>query len=410
MGKLLTNTECQKAKPKDKKYKLFDSGGLYLEVSPNGSKLWRLKYYYLKKERLMALGSYPLITLAEAREARDAAKKLLLSGIDPMQKRRETKRLAIINSENTFEAVAREWHQNQEEVWSDVHSRNVINLLELNVFPFIGSRPIADIDAPELLEVLKKIEKRGALYLCGRIKQICGQIFRFGIATGRGKRDHAADLKGALKTKKVDHYAALEIKEVPDFLRALEINEARLHNRTRRAIKLLMLTFVRTSELIKSTWDEFDLENEVWEIPAERMKMGKPHIVPLSKQAIQILKHQKEENEKFKNCKWVFPSQVKPIDCMSNNTILFAIGRLGYKGRMTGHGFRALAMSTIKEKLGYRHEVVDRQLAHAPRNKVDRAYDRAQFLDERKVMMQKWADYIDTLAVNGGKVVKFGTE
>lgn len=397
MAKSLSDIQCKNAKPKSSKYRLYDTGGLYLEVMPNGSKYWRVKYRYLNKEKLLALGIYPILSLAEAREGRDKAKKTLAQGADPSTAKKEQKRRALLNAENTFEAVAREFHANQTERWSETHSRNVLNLLSLNVFPYIGSRPIADITAPELLEVLRKIEKRGAVYLSNRIKQICGQIFRYGIATGRGQRDHAADLKGALKATKVKHFSALEIKELPEFLSALEKNEARLFNRTRRAIRLLMLTFVRTTELIEATWDEFDLENAVWEIPAERMKMRRPHIVPLSKQAICLLKEQKEETRAFKNCKWVFPSQKRPIDPMSNNTVLMAIGRLGYKGRMTGHGFRALAMSTIKEKLGYRHEVVDRQLAHMPGNKVDRAYDRAQFLDERKKMMQRYADYLDGL-------------
>jgi integrase len=406
MTKALTNTACTNAKPESKKYRLYDSGGLYLEVMPSGSKYWRLKYYYLKKERLLALGVYPIVTLAEARDGRDKAKKLLVAGIDPSEAKKQDKRQAVINSENTFEVVAREWHQNQLEKWTEKHAANVLHLLEVNIFTYIGSRPIADIDAPELLEILRKIEKRGALYVSGRIKQICGQVFRYGIATGRGKRDHAADLKGALKVAKVKHFAALDIKEMPEFFSALERNDARLFGRTRRAIKLLMLTFVRTSELINATWDEFDLDNARWEIPAERMKMGNPHIVPLSKQAISLLKEQKAETNHFKNCDWVFPSQLRPLDPMSNNTILFAIGRLGFKGRMTGHGFRALAMSTIKEKLGYRHEVVDRQLAHAPGNKVDRAYDRAKFLDERKKMMQDWAHYLDEVACHGNVVVK----
>lgn len=394
----LTELQCKNAKPQDKRYRLADTGGLYMEIWPNGSKYWRFKYRYLGKEKLLALGVYPLISLKEAREARDRAKKQVLSGIDPSAAKKRERQLAILNAENTFEAIAREWHSQQTERWSEVHARNVLNLLSLNVFPSIGNRPIADLTAPELLSVLRKVEKRGAAYLSNRIKQICGQVFRYGIATGRGQRDHAADLKGALRATKVKHFAALDIKEMPEFLSTLEKNNARLYERTQRAIRLLMLTFVRTSELIEAKWEEFDLENALWEIPADRMKMGKPHIVPLSQQAVALLREQQEETSVFKNSPWVFPSQIKPLKPMSNNTILFAIGRLGYKGRMTGHGFRALAMTTIKEKLGYRHEVVDRQLAHAPGNKVDRAYDRAQFLEERTKMMQEWSDYLDALA------------
>ncbi len=397
----LTDRTCKTAKAKDKPYKLSDGGGLYLLVQPDGSRYWRLKYYILGKERLLAIGVYPLVSLAEAREKRDQARKLLASGRDPAVMKKEAQRIAIRKSMNTFEIVAREWHEKQKSGWTANHADCVMRRLEVNVFPYIGTRAIDEIDAPELLEsVLRRIEKRGALEVASRVKQICGQVFRYGIATGRCQRDHAADLKDALKHGKAGHYAALDIKDMPTFLNVLEKNDARLYARTRRAIRLLMLCFTRTSELICAPWDEFDLENGIWEIPAARMKMGRPHIIPLSRQAIEILKEQKEETAHL-NTPWVFPSQISPRKPMSNNTILFAIGRMGYKGRMTGHGFRALAMTAIKERLGYRHEVVDRQLAHAPASKVDRAYDRAQFLDERTQMMQEWADYLDAIAEKG---------
>lgn len=369
----LTNNDCKYAEVREKPYKLADGGGLYLLVKSNGAKHWRLKYRFLGKEKLLALGPYPLISLADARERRDDAKRLLVDGKDPMAQKQAAQRTAVRNAQNTFKAVALEWHERQLDRWSENHALNVMRRFDIDIFPYIGSRPIADIDAPELLDVLRRIEKRGSLDVAARVKQICGQVFRYGIATGRCKRDHSVDLKGALKTGKTQHYPALDIKEMPEFLRALERNEPRLFSRTRKGIRLLMLTFVRTSELIKATWDEFDLENGQWVIPAERMKVGGAHIVPLSRQAIKILKELKEETEHL-NVKWVLPGQVRPRDHMSNNTLLFAIGRLGYKGRMTGHGFRALAMSTIKERLGYRHEVVDRQLAHAHKSKIDRAY------------------------------------
>lgn len=397
----LTDKACRSTKPKDKPYKLSDGGGLYLLIQPDGSRYWRCKYYFAGKERLLAVGVYPFVTLAEAREKRDQARKLLASGRDPAVIKSEQKRLAIRKSLNTFEVVAREWHEKQKDRWTENHAACVMTRLEANVFPYIGTRALDEIDAPELLEsVLRRIEKRGALEVASRVKQICGQVFRYGVVTGRCQRDPAADLKDALKHGKSGHYAALDIKDMPEFLNALEKNDARLYARTRRAIRLLMLCFTRTSELICAPWDEFDLENGIWEIPAARMKMSRPHIVPLSRQAIEILKEQKEETAHL-NTPWVFPSQISPRKPMSNNTILFAIGRMGYKGRMTGHGFRALAMTAIKERLGYRHEVVDRQLAHAPANKVDRAYDRAQFLDERTQMMQEWADYLDAIAEKG---------
>lgn len=400
----LTDKSCKAAKAQEKPYKLSDGGGLYLYVQPDGARYWRLKYYFLGKEKLLAVGVYPIVTLAEARERRDQAKKLLAAGKDPSAEKKDQRKQAIRKSRNTFEVVAREWHENQRGKWTPGHAQNVMRRLEIDVFPYIGSHPVTDIDPPELLDsVLRKIEKRDSLDVAARVKQICGQVFRYGIVTGRCKRDPSADLKGALKTRRTQHFPCIDIREMPEFLSVLDKNDARLYARTRRAIKLLMLCFTRTKEMIHAKWPEFDLENAVWEIPAERMKMGKPHIVPLSRQAIAILKEQREETGHLKT-DWVFPSQVRPSEPMSNNTILFSIGRMGYKGRMTGHGFRALAMSTIKEKLGYRHEVVDRQLAHAQRSKVDRAYDRAQFLDERTTMMQDWADYLDAIA-SSGKVI-----
>lgn len=395
----LTNTACKNAKAKDKPYKIADGGGLYLLVKPTGAKHWRLKYRFLGKEKLLALGAYPLTSIADAREGRDNAKKLLAGGNDPMSNKKDGRRKAIRNAQNTFQAIALEWYEKRSKTWSPSHSLHVKRRMDLDIFPHIGSRPIADIDAPELLDdVLRRIEKRGSLEVVSKVKQICSGVFRYGVATGKCTRDPSADLRGAFEVHKTTHYPALEIKELPEFLEALERNNARLFNRTRRGIKLLMLTFVRTNELIGAKWSEFNFDDAQWEIPAERMKMRQPHIVPLSKQAVALLKEQQEETADF-STDWVFPSQVRPINHMSNNTILSAIDRMGFRGKMTGHGFRALAMSTIKEKLGYRHEVVDRQLAHAHRSKIDRAYDRAQFLDERKTMMQKYADYIDGIAL-----------
>lgn len=408
MSSVLTNIKCQKAQPiQGKKYRLYDSGGMYLEVAANGGKYWRLKYYYLKKEKLLSLGTYPLMSLLEARTARDEAKKLLTQGVDPSQAKKQEKRQALINAANTFESVAREWHSNQLDKWSKEYASDLMTRLEVNIFPDLGGRPITEIDAPELLEVLRKIEKRGATYMSGRIKQNCGQIFRYGIATSKCRRDPSADLRGALKAHKEQHFAAIEIDEIPEFLTTLERNEARLYSRTRRGIKLLMLTLVRTSELIEASWetDRFDFDKGIWEIPAERMKMRKPHVVPLSKQAIALFKELKEETAHL-NSQWVFPSLVRPMQHLSNNTILQGIYSLGYSGRMTGHGFRALGMSAIKERLGYRHEVVDRQLAHVPKDKVDRAYDRAKFLDERVKMMQEWSNYIDKMALKKATVTK----
>lgn len=401
----LTNTQCQNAKPKEKPYRISDSNGMYLEIMPNGSKYWRLKYRHMGKEKRLALGVFPLVTLAEAREMREAARKLVVNGIDPSAAKKQAKRLAVINAANTFEAVAREWHQKQAERWAEKTGTKIMRYLEKDIFPYIGSRPIADIDPPELLDALRKIEGRGAYYNATRLKQYCGQIFRYGVATGKVQRDPSRDLDGALTTTKTKHYAALGIKDMPEFLSRLEKNDARLFPQTRRGIRLLMLTATRTSELIMATWEEIDLDKAAWEIPAERMKMGNPHIVPLSQQAVALFKEQREETNHL-NTPWVFPSQPRPKKPMSNNTILAGIKRLGYGGRMTGHGFRSLFMTTLMEELGYPHEIPDAQLAHAKGDNVRRAYDRTKYMPQRKKMMQEWADYLDSVVAMGeGKVV-----
>jgi integrase len=399
----LTDIKCKNIKPKEKPYKLADGGGLYLEVMANGSKCWRQKYRFLGKEKRLALGIYPLVSLLEARESRDAAKKLLAAGTDPSTAKKDQKRQAIQNASNTFEAVALEWHGKQAGRWATNTGEKVMGYIKNNIFPYIGTRPIADITPLELLDALRKIEARGAHYSAGRIRQICGQVFRYGVATGKAPRDPSADLRGALTTNKTKHYAALSIKDMPLFLQTLEKNDARLFAPTRRAIRLLMLTFVRTTELIHATWKEFDLENGQWNIPAERMKMRIPHIVPLSKQAITVLKEQKEDI-KHLNTDFVFPNQVRPMKSMSNNTVLSGIKRMGYAGRMTGHGFRALAMTTLMEELSYAHEIPDAQLAHAKGDSTRRAYDRTKYLPQRKKMMQQWSDYLDAIA-SGSKVV-----
>lgn len=284
--------------------------------------------------------------------------------------------------------------------WSEAHYNNVLHRLETDVFPYIGSDPIADLEALHLLDMLRKIEKRGALDIAGRTRQICGQIFRYGIQTGRCKHDPTRDLQGALKTRKTEHFAAIDTKEIPELLAALERNDARLFARTRRAIKLSLLTFVRPGELRKAVWDEIDFNAKRWTIPAERMKMRRDHIVPLSHQAIKILKEQKEETDHL-STNLVFPSQIRPKDPMSDGTVRIALQKLGFKDRMTAHGFRALARTAIREKLDYEPDVIECQLAHKAAGPLGEAYNRAQFLQKRTVMMQEWSDYLDTVAITG---------
>lgn len=394
----LTNTACLNAKPKDKVYKLYDGNGLFLLVKPNNKKHWRLKYYHHKKERLLALGAYPLVSLADARKKTQEARVLLEQGIDPVIHKRKLVQNEISNAEDTFEFVANEWFENRKSRWTERYAQGVMNRLTNDIFPQIGRYPIDQIEPPMVLAAVRLIEKRNAKELARRQLQKCGEIFQYAIATGRIKYDPTYKLSKALEPVKKSHYKAISSDELPEFLEVLEKNHARLFPTTRNAMTLMMLTFVRTSELINAEWKEIDLDNGLWSIPAERMKMKRPHKVPLSNQAVEILKDQKNYTANWDH---VFPSPVRPKQSMSNNTILGALKRMGYKGRMTGHGFRSLAMSTIKEKLHYRHEVIDRQLGHVQKNKIDRAYDRADYIDDRTVMMQDWADYIDSARNHG---------
>ena len=390
----LTNVACKNVKPTEKTQRLFDGQGLYLEISPTGGKYWRFKYRYNGKEKRLALGAYPTISLQQARDKTIDARKQLADLKDPSIEKKKNRAGALENASNTFEKIAQEWFEHNESIWSENHARTIRRRMEADIFPKIGNLPIKDINAPILLDCIREIEKRSAHEVARRGLQYCGGVFRFAIVTGRGDRDISADLKGALKPFKRGHYAAMDAKQLPEFLQALNTNEARAFPQTKMAIELLMLTFVRTSELIKAKWNEFDLTEGIWAIPAARMKMRQEHMVPLSRQVLEILTELQRING---HREYVFPSQRDPRRHMSNNAILVALDRMGYRGTHTGHGFRALAMSTIKEKLGYRHEVIDRQLAHAHKNTVDKAYDRAKFLDDRKTMMQDWANYIEQL-------------
>lgn len=402
MGALnqLTVRECANARCEGQSIrKLHDGGGLYLWVYEDGRKYWRLRYSIDGKEKSLSFGVYPEVTLKEARERRDVNRRLLRDYIDPSAERKRQKARNRIASVNSFEAVAREWYQKQLHTWVPHHADDVRRRLEGNTFPFIGSRPIAEIEAPELLEVVRKVEKRKAYDLAHRILQVCGQVFRYGIATGRCKRDISADLRGALTPHVKKHQSAVRPEELPDLLRAIDTYGDKGGKQTMFALQLLALTFVRTNELIGTEWTEIDLDAGLWVIPAKRMKMRTEHIVPLAKQSIAILKELKEMAGPNR---YVFPglSRQKPI---SNNTMLFALYRLGYKGRMTGHGFRAVA-STILNEQGWRPDVIERQLAHCERNEVRGAYNRAEYLPERVKMMQAWADYLDALKA-GAKVV-----
>ncbi len=398
-GKMkLTKTICNNLKPKDRPYKKFDGGGLYLEVMPNGNKLWRVKYYFHGKEKRVSLGKYPIVTLAEAREKRMEARQLLAKGIDPSRNKISKEKLARRDNNNIFETLAHEWYSKKKDGWSSSHAKNVMHRLESNVFPYIGKTPVTKITVPDLLDVLQVMEDRNALEVAKRTRQICSQVFRYGIQTGRCENNPALHLDGALKTHRPKHFAALDVKDVPGFLTALERNEARLFSRTRRAIRLSLLTFARPVEIRKSRWPDIDLDQGQWAIPGERMKSGRDHIVPLSAQSLDVLLEQQKETGSH-DTPWVFPGQVYPRKPMSGGTVNMGIKRLGYDKRMTAHGFRALARTAIREQLKYYPDIIEAQLAHKPSGPLGAAYDRAQFLDERRTMMQDWADYLDKIAL-----------
>jgi integrase len=406
----ITDIQAKAAKPKDKPYKLADGGGLYLEIMPTGSKLWRMKFKQANgKESRLAFGNYPDVTLTQARQKRDAARKLKSDGIDPGQSKKEKDRIAGEKAAQTFEKLAREWHSNRLSTWHHTTASDTLRRLEIDIFPEIGAMPIAAITHRHMIAALRKIEARGAHEVAHRVKATCARVFSYANQQGIENRNPAADLKDVLKPVQAGHFAAITSDELPAFLAAMDKNDARLFKPTRIALRLMMLLFVRTSELITTPWREINLDTGEWVIPWQRMKRGKltvnpdktDHHVCMSRQALELLR---DLHTLTGGNTYLFPNQRDPSKPMSNGAILMALKRMSYQNKMTGHGFRALAMSTIKEELGYRHEVVDRQLAHAQKDKVASAYDRAQFLDERKKMMQEWADYLDTIE-HGANVI-----
>ena len=389
----LTDTTIRNAKPRDRQYKLTDEKGMYLLVTTSGKKYFRFDYRFIGKRKTLALGVYPDVTLADARQKRDDARNLLQKNIDPSQHKKETKIRLLEQSSNNFEAVAREWFGKNRRIWTERHSITVIRRLESNIFPFLGKRPVKLITAPELLDVLRKIENRGAIETAHRVKQICGQVFRYAIATGRGDRDPSADLRGALTPVKSKSIAAItDPKKIGGLLRAIDGYDG--HIITKCALRLAPLVFVRPGELRHAEWTEIDLNTAEWKIPAHKMKMRSPHIVPLSEQAIDIFKviEPVTGDEKY-----VFPSLRSSQRAMSNNTVLAALRRMGYsKDEMTGHGFRSMASRVLHEQ-GWPSDVIERQLAHTERNSVKATYNYAEYLPERREMMQAWADYLEAL-------------
>jgi integrase len=398
----LTDTEIRKSRPGDKAYRLPDSKGLFLFITPTGGKLWRWKYRHRGMQKLMTLGKYPDVPLALARERHAEARRLLATGVDPMGQRKAEKIAFKAENENSFQTIASLWFEHWRVEKSRQHVDATRRRMEANILPLLGSRPITEIEAPELVAMVKAIETRGASDLAKRAMENAGQIFRYAIAHGYAKRNPASEIRPAdiLKPTHKTNLARIDAKELPGLLRAIEIYQGT--HVTRLAIKLMAMTFVRTSELIGAKWAEFDMEAARWNIPAERMKMRSPHIVPLAAQAIEVLEML---HTLTGTSEWLFPGDRSVNKPMSNNTILQALKRMGYKGRMTGHGFRGLA-STILHEQGYIHEHIELQLAHAPRNAVSAAYNHALDLEPRAKMMQDWADFLERTQ-RGGKVLSF---
>ena len=398
----LSDTTIRTAKPADKPQRLFDGGGLYLEVSPAGGKLWRLKYRHGGKEKRLALGAYPDTGLKDARDKRDAARKLLAAGVDPGEQRKATKAAGEERSANSFEVIAREWHAKQSATWVELHASRIMLRMENDIFPWLGGRPIADIAAKEFLATVNRIVDRGAVESAHRVLQNCGQVMRYAIATGRAERNPVADLRGALPPVKQSHLAAItDPHAIGGLLRAMDAYQGSFV--TRCALRLAPLLFVRPGELRQAEWAEFDLDAAQWNLPAEKMKMREPHLVPLAPQAVAILR---ELQALTGGGRYLFPSPRSPQRPMSNNGVLSALRRMGYgTEEMSGHGFRAMARTVLDEVLHFRPDYIEHQLAHALKDPNGRAYNRTAHLAERRKMMAAWADYLDTLKA-GGNVVQ----
>ncbi|MEI7113670.1 tyrosine-type recombinase/integrase [Serratia sp. TMDUHS_CL] len=390
----LTDVKVRTAKPQDKPYKLADGGGLYLLVNTNGSRYWRLKYRVMGREKLLSIGVYPDISLAVARQKRDEARKVLAEGNDPSAVKKAEKQAKKIAAENTFESIAREWHKAKADRWSLRYRDEIIDTFEKDIFPYIGLRPIAEIKPLELLETLKRMEKRGALEKMRKVRQRCGEVFRYAIITGRAEYNPAPDLAGALAVHKKQHLPFLTAQELPEFMKDLAGYTGSII--TKSATYLIMYTGVRTQELRFARWEDIDLDKAMWEVPAEHMKMRRPHKVPLSRQAISLLKQLKPITGHYP---LVFVGRNDPRKPISKESINQVIELLGYKGRLTGHGFRH-TMSTILHEQGYDSTWIEMQLAHVDKNAIRGAYNHAQYLDGRRKMMQWYADYLSGMDVD----------
>jgi integrase len=387
----LNARQVDTAKPKDKPYKLADGGGLYLLVNPNGARYWRLKYRVAGKEKLLALGVYPDVTLADARAKRDEAKRGITGGIDPSEAKREEKIARELNVRNTFQEIACEWHSSKLYKWSEGYASDIMEAFNKDVFPYIGKKPISEIKPLELLNVLRRMEGRGATEKAKKVRQRCGEVFRYAIVTGRAEYNPAPDLTSAMQGHESSHYPFLNAPELPAFFEALSRYSG--SELVVLAARLLIITGLRTGELRGATWQEIDVDAAVWEIPAERMKMRRPHIVPLSLQAQAIIMRIREMTGRYP---YIFPGRNDPRKTMSEASINQVFKRIGYAGRVTGHGFRH-TMSTILHEQGYNTAWIETQLAHVDKNSIRGTYNHAQYLDGRREMLQWYADYMDAL-------------
>jgi len=386
----LTDLQIRNAKPKAAPYKLSDGGGLYLLVKPIGSKLWLLKYRYSGKEKSLSIGQYPHISIAEAREKRFHAKKLLIDGTDPSAKKQEDKRLKAYNANNTFRAIAEDWHSRNKAQWSPNHAERLWRRLELYAFKDLGNRPITEIRTPELIPVLRKQEKLGTLDTARRLAQVLNVVFRYAVHCGLIDQNPASDLRGVVKPHKATSFPTIKSTELPEFFEKLDVVSAIEQNKI--AVKLLMLTFLRPGELQRSKWTDIDFKEKQWVIPAERMKMRRPHMVPLSEQAITLLQKLKKLTG---DGEYMFPSHHRrKHPFMSENTINHVLNRMGYKGKLVGHGFRSLASTTLNEESDFDKDVIEVQLSHMDEDRIRGIYNRAEYTDERRKMMQWWADYV----------------
>lgn len=386
---ILTDAKIRATKPNGKTFRLGDGEGLFLVVRPNGNKHWQLRYRFLDKEKTLSLGKYPRVNLAEARDKKIDSLRLIDSGKDPSANRKQEKALAIFRDRNSFGAVTEEWLERNRSVWSEKHSKKVKCRLDNHIIPKLGSRPIAEIAPLEMLSVVQEIETKGATFSAHRCLQMCGAIFNFAIITGRVQHNVTIGLNKALRPHREKHHPTLRVQELPEFLKALE--ELHTTEQNKLAFKLLLLTAVRTGEMRHSKWIDVDIEAKEWRIPAEITKMRTEHIVPLSRQSISILEklHRITGHQE-----WLFPNQQRqkhPV--MSENTINHMIDRMGYKGRIVGHGFRSL-FSTVLNENGFNRDAIERQLAHMERNSVRAAYNRAEYMPERRELMQWWGDFV----------------